>query len=228
MVKKILDWFNKKSQPPPSLPPLKEDDPQNSPALKKFLQSTRLGFIEWHDGLGYDLEALRLLDGEELARVEAMLIAQINCDWRQAQALGALLPSPTAFEALRGCLKSPNLEARCEAAQVLMEKGLLENVDGMLAETLPLTRIGSGLSQALYLAQKYPSPAVLDTLWSCVLDGNDDIRVICAGKLYQLYGKSQVDFDWPQRDLFLRFKSSSRSERLKALSDLKKAVGLGG
>jgi hypothetical protein len=45
--------------------PQKSNKPP-SPTLDKFLQSMKIGYVEWHDGIGYDLEALGELRGEEL------------------------------------------------------------------------------------------------------------------------------------------------------------------
>jgi len=34
-------------------------NPSSSPALIRFLKSMHIGYAEWHDGVGYDLNALK-------------------------------------------------------------------------------------------------------------------------------------------------------------------------
>src|SRR5689334_21316634 len=53
--------------------------------LDKFLQSMKIGYMEWHEGIGYDLNALRELSPDELKQIESLLIAHKDRDWRDVE-----------------------------------------------------------------------------------------------------------------------------------------------
>jgi hypothetical protein len=50
----------------------------------------QIGYMEWHDGIGYDLEALRELSNDEIKQIETLLVARKDQDWRDVEALAAL------------------------------------------------------------------------------------------------------------------------------------------
>ncbi|MCB1123457.1 MAG: hypothetical protein KJT03_18030, partial [Verrucomicrobiae bacterium] len=57
---------------------------------ERFKASMVMDFERWHDGIGYDLELLKSASPEELAEIEAILLAQPVDDWRDVEALAAL------------------------------------------------------------------------------------------------------------------------------------------
>jgi hypothetical protein len=194
-------------------------NPSSSPALERFYASMEIDFYNWHDGIGYDLEALTELSPAEFAEVEALLLLRKDTDWRDAEALAAL-GSDAAIAALKECLSSQNIEVRLEAARQLMKSGRVSSITRVIVETLPQTTIGSGLGQALILAKQYPDPEVIQALFYCTLHGNNDIRIHCAGLLYHLFGKSPCDYDFSQSELFFKFQSEDLAERKMAFAEL--------
>jgi hypothetical protein len=40
----------------------------------------KVGYIEWHDGIPYDLEALASVSPEELVELEALLVRRKDAD----------------------------------------------------------------------------------------------------------------------------------------------------
>lgn len=42
------------------------------PAYQRFIDCMQIGFDQWHDGTGYDLEALAAVTPEERAAVETI------------------------------------------------------------------------------------------------------------------------------------------------------------
>jgi ATP-dependent DNA ligase len=53
-----------------------------SAAQERFLASTDIDYERWHEGTGYDLDALRELDPDERFRTEQWLLARAGQDWR--------------------------------------------------------------------------------------------------------------------------------------------------
>ena len=184
----------------------------HSPAFEKFMQSMVIGFDQWHDGIGYDLDALMELEGDELAKVEAMLIVRKDQDWRDAEALAAL-NSTESVEALKSSISSPDVKVKLRAAEQYAAEGDMAKMEEALVESLRTSKIYEGLTQALDLAEEYPTERVKQTLFWCTLHGNDDVRVHAAALLFYLHGIAESNFDWEFRPFFLRFHTHDMEER---------------
>ena len=67
----------------------------------------RIGYLEWHDGIGYDLDALTQMSPYDLKTIETLVISRKDQDWRDVEALAAL-NTPHTIAALQECLHSRN------------------------------------------------------------------------------------------------------------------------
>lgn len=192
-----------------------------SPAFDKFIQSMKIGYEEWHDGIGYDLQALNQLNQEELEQIETILISRNNRDWRDVDALAEIL-SEKAIESLKSALKSGNYEVRIRATQKLARKRIIDEkeIETVLVETIPFVSIFNGQTFALRLAEEYPTPAVKRILLWATLYGNDDIRVHAAALIYYLYNIAASSFDLDYRSFYLRFGDVDFSNRKLAYDEL--------
>ena len=198
---------------------------EESSAYDRFMQSMQIGHDQWHDGTGYDLEAVQELEGEELARVEALLIRRKDEDWRDAEALAAL-NSTKAAEALKSSISSPNVQVKLRAAEQYAEEGDMTTMEEALIQSLRTSKLYEGLTQALDLAEEHPTERVKQTLFWCALHGNDDVRVHAAALLFYLYGIAQSNFDWEFRPFFLRFGTEDMEERRAAFLELCQRVNV--
>jgi hypothetical protein len=61
-----------------------------SPAYDRFIKSMQVGYDQWHDGIGYDLDALAALTADERADARKLLAGRAGRDWRDVEALEAL------------------------------------------------------------------------------------------------------------------------------------------
>lgn len=190
-----------------------------SPALETFARSMILDFDAWHDGIGYDLAALRQLEGPELARVQAVLISRKDEDWRDAEALAAL-DSDATRQALTDCLASPNADVQLLAARHLGERGKTDERERVIVERLRNAGRDGSLVRALLLAEEYPTEAVKKALFWCARQGPDDTGVHAAALLFYLYGIADSSFDWEFRPFFLRFSSDNPTDRQAAFLEL--------
>lgn len=207
-------WIENDLQPPAP----------SSPAMTRFIKSMKIGYIEWHDGIGYDLEALKDFSPSELDYIEALLLSRKNEDWRDVEALAALR-TPAAIQALKDCLESPNLDCRLFAVRFLKEMNILDRVDQVLVATLPLTKIGEGFSLALALARDYPSEAVKDIVLWCCLNGNESIRVLCAAMVLYLYGITADYYDTSNKIVF-EFHEPDRQNRIAPFTRLCRMINI--
>ena len=196
----------------------------SSPALKKFSESMKIGYMEWHDGVSYDLKSLKEISGDELKQVESLLISRIERDWRDVEAL-AEIDSDEALLALKGAINSKNLEVRVRAAEKLSQKGVLNSLEAemFLVKTIPVIPF-YGQKFIIQLASQYPTQAVKRTLLWSTLYGNDDIRHYAAALIYQLYGITTSSFDLNYRTFFFRFRDKNLSNRKLAYEELCKTI----
>jgi HEAT repeat protein len=89
-----------------------------SEALNRFRASMATGYEQWHDGVGYDLDALRDMTPEERASTSLevrtrLASAGATPDWRDMEAAHAL----ELTDSLRALLDHPDAEVRLRAAR---------------------------------------------------------------------------------------------------------------
>jgi hypothetical protein len=192
-----------------------------------FLKSMQYGYMEWHEGIGYDLESLARLASDERVAAEDILLARRNQDWRDVEALDCL-GSPRALASIREALKSKDFEVRIAATQKLAARCLLDEqeIESIVLKTLPAATLQNGLTSTLRLAGSHPTLAVRRELLRCALDGNDDVRVHAAALVHFIYGVSSEPFDWKFRPFYLRFGSKKKRERRQAYLELCAAIGV--
>jgi hypothetical protein len=198
-----------------------------SDAFEKFRQSMSIGYMEWHEGIGYDLGALAALPPEEVVVAEDLLLARHAADWRDLEALDQI-GSPRALRELENALRSRSVDIRIEAARRLAARGLLADsiIEATIVNALKTTTILDGMVKTLAFAAEHSSPPVLRSLLNCAIHGNDDIRVHAAALVHFLYGGSSSSFDMNFRPFYLRFASKNRQERQDAYRELCVKIGI--
>jgi len=80
----------------------------NSPK-SRFIESMNIDFEKWHDGIGYDIDALKEKNNEERKEIERILIDRDRRDWRDIEAL-AILNTPVARSTILISLLGDNNE----------------------------------------------------------------------------------------------------------------------
>lgn len=194
-------------------------------AYARFLESMKITYEKWHDGIPYDLDALDELTEIEQDKIEKLLISKRSNDWRDIEAL-ARIGSPPALSALRENLNSKSVVIKLESAKHLVDRNLLPDIDTIIAEAIPQARIGEGLVEAMSLAEKYPTEKVRRALLKCCFNGHSDLRAHCAALLFFLYGVSQSSFDWNYRPFFLKFNEEDALKRKLAFDELCQTIGV--
>jgi HEAT repeat protein len=182
---------------------------------------------EWRDGIGFDINSLqKVLDSERNALVKILAERlETNPDWREIEALVAI-GTPAAKEAIRRAVEHGNRETRLYAAEQLAKMDEPENLERVIIETLRMTSLGSGLSKAIDMAEKHPSPRIQEALLDLALNGNEDQRIHCAALALYLGGKTKEAFDWNHRPLFLKFGDDDRKVQIEAYTELCERLGV--
>lgn len=221
------------AQPSPARPSVREraDDPplpihSFGEAAKRFIASMTMTFDMWHDGLGYDLSALKELTRSERDSIESILIHHQPPDWRDIEAL-AQLDTPRAKKAVEEALKSRNPQIRQEAMKyVPVEQVDPKERERLLIQSLKNDQIYTGLTQAIDEVPEFHPPAVIDALFHGALNRDGEAAVHFAALLFFLHGKAKEPFDWEHRPFFLRFHTSDRAERRAVFKELCETVGV--
>jgi hypothetical protein len=196
-----------------------------TPALDRFVRSLFIDYEKWHDGVGFDLDALREVTPEERKVAEARLDA--THDWRDVEALAVLaeLGSPSAERALRDALKSGSHEIRLaimkHAPHLVDDAARTE----MLLNALDVATPFDAFTDTLDQVEKFHPPPIVDALWRGLTTRQGDVAVHYAAMLAFVYGKADSTFDWSMRPLFLKFNTKSATERQAAIAELRSRVG---
>jgi hypothetical protein len=162
---------------------------------------------KWHDGVGYDLDALGELSGADLAAAERTLIQHTPRDWRDIEAL-AQIDSPDARGAVEAALNDPDPQVRREAMKHAGDRVDPTDRERRLIELLDGAAPFANLSAALDEAESFHPPAVIDALFRGALRREGEVAVHYAAMLLYLHGQAAEPFDWDHRPFFLRFHST--------------------
>jgi len=186
-----------------------------------------MNYEKWHDGVGYDLAALRDVTDTERDTLVRVLGERLlsSPDWRDVEALGAI-GTHDALEALRGAMECVDAKTRMYLEEQLMEMGEPSNLEDAIINALRRTTMGTGFSQALDRAEWNPSPRIQETLVDLALNGDDKQRIHCAALALYLGGKSDAAFDWNHRPFFLRFSDADRNVQVEAYRELCRRLGV--
>lgn len=194
-----------------------------TPEYQRFLASMTIGYEQWHDGIGYDLDALATMppEGDERAQIEAILLTHLHTssDWRDVEALAAL-GTETATAAVQAATKHHNPEVRRKALNSLMDPGTRtpEELEDLTVRCIELGDLTSAIEHNTPRVKR----AVLDRARLADTVG----RVHAAAMLFYLCGLTAEPFDWSQRTFFSRFGTGDMAELRAAWAELRARTGI--
>jgi hypothetical protein len=193
--------------------------PSKPSPLERFRKSMIIDYEKWHDGIGYDLDAIAAASPAERQAIEAALLSRGAKDWRDVEALAALA-TPAALEVLRGALHHPDPEIR--AAVLRYAPGLASDAlrTQILIQGIREARFGSGMSSTLSQVAEFHPPSIRKAVLDGALLREGEVAVHLAAMAAFLYGKAQSPFDWEHRPLFLRFREEDPIFRRAAFVEL--------
>jgi len=183
----------------------------------------KIDYEKWHDGIGYDLEALDQMSLEDRDKVVDILknFNESNA-WQNLEALNHI-NSGKAKDAIKSALSHPSLQVRISASR--FTSGHEKEREDILIDAIRDAEIYGGLSQALDQIETFHPQGIADALLRGLLDRNSE-AVNFAGMLYFIFGKADSSFDWDHRPLFLRFNTEDRAEKEKAFVEFCNDIGV--
>lgn len=195
---------------------------KRSPALDRFLKSMNIGYIEWHDGLGYDLDALDRLEGKDREEAEKVLVPRAEKDWRDLEALERLGTSG-ALVAIVNARGSRNPEIRHRALQYGPPASAKEWEDGIVYGLEHAKSYSDGLMAIIDSAVAHPTTGVRAALWNLVRTPRREGAYHAAEALCRITGIA-VENDEGQRALLLRFSGPASPARDEAAMELERLL----
>lgn len=180
--------------------------------LDRFIKSMVIDYEKWHDGIGYDLEALRDASPAERKAIESMLLSRPPRDWRDIEAL-ARIDNARARELIRGAINDP--DARVRTAVTRYAPHLVRDVQRVqsLVAAIESAEFFGGLGEALDEIAEFHPPRVVDALFRGVLRRGEKEAVSFVALLFHIHGKTPARFDMNLRPYFLKFHTSDPQER---------------
>lgn len=198
---------------------------QAKTALRRFELSLTMDYDKWHDGIGYDLDALQEATPSERAAIEQMLLSHGARDWRDVEALAAL-DTPRSRAALRRAFEEGSHEIRMHLLRHAPQFASEGARTVALAAALRKAELYGGLSQAIDEAAEFHPPEVVEALFDGALHRGGEAAVHFAALLMFIHGKAAEPFDMDHRPFFLRFNTTDRGEREAVFRELCQRIGV--
>jgi hypothetical protein len=187
--------------------------------LQRFIKSMAIDYEKWHDGVGYDIEAMKQTSPDEIIKIEQILVDHTPKDWRDIEAL-AQIDTPNAQEIIKKAIKDPNPKVQIAVARFAPKLISHRQKTQSLVRILQNEEIFNGLSQALDEVEKYHPAEIKEALIKGLLNREGEVAVLFAAMLFYIYGKAKEPFDMNQRPFFLTFNMENKTERLAAFLEL--------
>jgi len=194
-------------------------------ALARFERSLQIDHEKWHDGIGYDLDAIREASPEERASIEDRLLQRGARNWRDVEAL-AVLDSPRARNALRSAIDSHDHQVALSVARHAPDLLDDETRAALIVRGLEQATVYAGLTQALSLAEGFHPAPVIEALLHGIVRRDGGVAVHFAALLMFLHGQADSAFDMDQRPYFLTFKTRDSTARAAAFRELCGKIGV--
>ena len=193
--------------------------------LQRFEKSMEIDYEKWHDGIGYDLDAIRFASQTEREEIEQMLIHHSPRDWRDIEALSQI-DTKNAQKTIKNAIKDPDPAVRVAVTRYAPNLVTNSERSHSIIEGLKHAKIFGGLSQVLDDIEDYHPAEVKDALISGLLSREGDVAVLFAAMLFYLYGKAKEPFEMKQRPSFLLFNTEDKEKRLHAFRELCKQLSI--
>jgi hypothetical protein len=193
--------------------------------VRRFEESMKIDYEKWHDGVGYDLKAIKSASPEQRKTIEQILIHHSPRDWRDIEAL-AQIDTASARETIKNAMKDPNIDVQIAVTRFAPNLVTDNERTQALIRALETAEVFSGLSQTLDEIEEYHPKEIKEALTEGLLNREGEVAVLFAGILFYIYGKATEAFDWNQRPFFLRFNTEIKAERMQAFLELCKQLDI--
>ena len=202
------------------------DKPQKSfTPIQRFEKSMEMNFEKWHDGIGYDIEAIKTASPTERKAIEQLLINHTPRNWRDIEAL-AQINTEAAKETIKLAIHDTNPEVRAAVGRYAPNLVTTKERIQHIVDALQNAELFGGLSQVLDEVGDFHPEEVKENLIVGLLNRKGEVAVLYAAMLFYIFGKAKEPFDMSQRPFFLRFNTESKMDRVEAFRELCKNLDI--
>jgi hypothetical protein len=131
--------------------------------LQQFEKSMEIDYEKWHDGIGYDIDAIKLASPMELKEIEQMLVQHKPQDWRDIEAL-AQIDTKSAQQTIKDAIDDSNPAVRIAVTRFAPNLVSNNKRSQSLIRALQSAEIFGGLSQALDDIEEYHPNEIKEAL----------------------------------------------------------------
>jgi hypothetical protein len=163
-----------------------------------------IDYEKWHDGVGYDLEALKEANNKEREVIERILVNRNRPDWRDIEAL-AILNTPGARSALKAAVLRGINEVNMAVLRFAPELVNDELKTKLIVEALKSACFYYGLRQTLDIVEKYHPKEVVRELFHGLLKREGGVAVHFAAMLFYIFLKFNTEKLSERKIIFLEF-----------------------
>jgi hypothetical protein len=192
--------------------------------MDTFRRSMVLDYEKWHDGVGYDLDAMAAIPVSEHPVLLSLLAPPKG--WREINALLALA-TPAAIDALRTAgASSGSIEVRIHVAD--KAPSLLDEPTriGILCDAIMTANFTDGLINALEQITRFHPPPVYDALLRGIETRDGSTSFHLAATLAHIHGAEGGASNPALQPLLLQFSTPDRAAKARALTTLFRFLGL--
>jgi hypothetical protein len=193
--------------------------------FQRFKKSMQIDYEKWHDGVGYDIDAIKSASQAERKTIEQILINHNPLDWRDIEAL-AQIDSKNARKTIKNAINDPNPAVRVAVTRYAPSLVTNRERSQSIIDALQHAEIYSGLSQVLDDIEEYHPTEVKESLITGLLSREGEVAVLFAAMLFYIYDKAKEPFDMKQRPFFLQFNTENKGERMQAFQELCKQLNI--
>lgn len=192
--------------------------------LERFMASLAMDRSRWHDGIGYDLEAVREASDAERETIERHMLMRSPATWREVEVL-ALLDTPVARAALVAAAADGDADTvaavmRC-APHLLSHYAHTDALVRAIEEAAPY----AGLSATLEAVLAHHPPPVMDALWRVLNTADGVTAANVAALLCHLHGQADSPLALEYRATWLVF-NDPEVPREDAVRRLREELGV--
>jgi hypothetical protein len=178
-----------------------------------------IDYEKWHDGIGYDVEALKRTSNKERKEIERILVNRDKRDWRDIEAL-AILDTPKARSTIIHALLGDNNEINMAVLRFAPDLISNQVKTRVIIKALKSASFFDGFSHTLDIVREYHPNEVVRELFHGLINREGGVAVHFAAMLFYIYGKAETIFDEEHRDFFLKFNTSIVSDRILVFKEL--------
>ena len=150
---------------------------KNNTPFNRFIQSMKINYEKWRDGIGYDITALQEANTIERRQIEKILVNKPRLDWRDIEAL-AILDTPKARTAILVALHGGNNEVNMAVLRFAPSLVSDQVKTKVLVKALKSASFFDGFSHTMKIVEEYHPEEVVNSLFHGLIHREGGIAAV--------------------------------------------------